>query len=56
MSVVYIVTNLLTKGELLEVEGKYKNSDLLLVARSLRDCYMLKLGFGGREVVLNGSR
>lgn len=38
MSVVYIVTNLLIKGELLEVEGKYKNSDFLLVARSLRDC------------------
>lgn len=56
MSVVCIVTNLLIKGELLGVERKFKNSDLLLGARSLRDCYMLRLGFGGREVVLNGSR
>lgn len=45
MSVVCIVTNLLIKVELLEVEGKDKNSDLLPVARSLRVCYMLKAWF-----------
>lgn len=56
MSVVCIVTNLLIKEEFLEVEGKYKNSNLLLVAGSLRDCYMLRLAIGGREVVLNASR
>lgn len=37
MSVVCVVTTLLIEGELLEVEGKYKNSDILLNAESLRD-------------------
>lgn len=37
MSMVCIVTTLLIKGELLEVEGKCKKSDLLLGAVSLRD-------------------